>query len=145
MLEEQGHIANLSLSTTNVAHAETFYELIDTATFGRTMVVSAMANERKRSIPSEFAGVFSVACGPGDDRELFWCIPHGPAEWAAPGLNVEVAWGGGSTIHADGNSFAAPVIAGHLARIMATHPGITTWQATTVLAAIAAEPPHGMT
>lgn len=140
-LDNGVHIANLSLSTTNVAHAETFYELIDAATFRRTMVVSAMANERKRSIPSEFAGVFSVACGPGDDREQFWCNPRGPAEWAAPGIDVEVAWAGGSTIRADGNSFAAPVIAAHLARIMATHPGITTWQARTVLAAIATNAP----
>ncbi len=133
-------IANLSLSTTNERWAETFHRLVDAAAFRRMLVVSAMANERKRSIPSEFAGVFSVACGPGTDREQFWCNPNGPAEWAAPGMGVDVAWNDHSTITIDGNSFAAPVIAGHLARIMGAHPTLTTWQARTVLAALAADP-----
>ena len=65
-----------------------------------------------------------------------WCNPAGPAEWAACGIDVEVAWGGQATIRATGNSFAAPVIASHLARIAGTHPGITAWQARTVLAAL---------
>ena len=134
-------VANLSLSTTNPNAAETFHELVDAAAFGRTLLVSAMSNERKRTIPSEFAGVFSVACGPGADREQVWCNPAGPAEWAACGIDVDVAWGGGSTIRATGNSFAAPVVAGHLARIVGAHPGITAWQARTVLAALAANAP----
>ena len=53
------------------------------------------------------------------------------------GIDVEVAWTGGGTITATGNSFAAPVVAGHLARIVGAHPGITPWQARTVLAAVA--------
>ncbi|WP_051063071.1 S8 family serine peptidase [Ilumatobacter nonamiensis] len=131
-------VANLSLSTTNDRWAETFHQLVDAAAFGRMLMVSAMANERKRSIPSEFAGVFSVACGPGTDREQFWCNGNGPAEWGAPGIGIEVAWNGHSTITTDGNSFAAPTIAGHLARIMGAHPHLTSWQARTVLAALAA-------
>ena len=130
-------IANLSLSTTNERWAQTFHELLDAAAFRRMLVVSAMANERKRTIPSEFAGVFSVACGPGIDRETIWCNPNGPAEWAAAGIDVEVAWNQHATITAAGNSFAAPVIAGHLARIRGAHPGLTPWQARTVLAALA--------
>ena len=136
-------IANLSLSTSNINAAATFHELVDAATFGRTMLVSAMSNERKRTIPSEYAGVFSVACGPGSDREQLWCNPQGPAEWAACGVDVDVAWTGGASIRATGNSFAAPVIAGHLARIAGAHPGITPWQARTVLAALAINAPAG--
>jgi len=49
--------------------------------------------------------------------------------------------GGGGSLVASGNSFAAPVVAGHLARIVAAHPGITVWQAKTVLAALAANVP----
>ena len=140
-LEHDVDIANLSLSTTNVAHARTFYELVDASAFRRMLLVSAMSNERKRSIPSEFAGVFSVACGPGTDRERFWCNPDGPADWAAAGLDVEVAWGAGASIRASGNSFAAPVIAGHLARLRSTRPDLTPWQARTVLAALAVNAP----
>lgn len=136
-LENGVQVANLSLSTTNDSYSGTFHDLLDRAAFEGLLLVSAMANERKRSIPSEFSGVFSVACGPGEDRERVWCNPDGPAEWGACGVDVEVAWTGGSTIRATGNSFAAPVVAGHLARIVGAHPGITPWQARTVLAALA--------
>ena len=135
-------VANLSLSTTNERWFDVFHELIDRASYRRMLVVSAMANERKRTIPSEFAGVFSVACGPGHDRERVWCNPFGPAEWGACGIDVEVAWGGHGRITASGNSFAAPVVAGHLTRIVGAHPGITTWQARTVLAQLAANASH---
>ena len=134
-------VASLSLSTTNVRHTETFYELVDAATFRGMLLVSAMSNEIKRTIPSEFAGVFSVACGPGVDRERFWYNPAAPAEWGAPGIDVEVAWKGHTTIVGTGNSFAAPVIAGHLARIKSAHPTLTPWQARTVLAALAVNAP----
>jgi len=130
------------LSTANEDYLETFWDLIDQAAYRRVMVVSAMNNERKRTIPSEFAGVFSVACTPGGDREHFSCNPNGPADWGAPGIDVEVPWTGGGTMTATGNSFAAPVIAGHLARIVGAHPGITPWQARTVLAAIADNAPR---
>ena len=140
-LEHDVAIANLSLSTTNEHYAETFHEIVDAAAFRRMLLVSAMANERKRTIPSEYAGVFSVACGPGEDRERIWCNPSGPAEWAACGIDVEVAWNDHGTIRATGNSFAAPVVAGHLARIVGAHPGITPWQARTVLAALAENRP----
>ena len=53
------------------------------------MVVSAMNNEPRRTIPSEFAGVFSVACAPTTDREQVWCNPAAPAEWGAAGIDVE--------------------------------------------------------
>lgn len=81
-------VANLSLSTTNERWFDAFHELIDRASYRRMLVVSAMANERKRTIPSEFAGVFSVACGPGHDRERVWCNLFGPAEWGACGIEV---------------------------------------------------------
>jgi len=135
-IEHDVQVVNLSLSTSNEEYLETFWDLLDQAAFRRVMLVSAMNNERRRTIPSELSGVFSVACSPGTDRERFLCNPEGPAEWGAPGVDVEVAWSEG-TMTASGNSFAAPVIAGHLARIVATHPGITPWQARTVLAAIA--------
>jgi subtilisin len=70
-----------------------------------------------------------------------WCSPAAPAEWGAAGIDVEVAWKGGGTLTATGNSFAAPVVAGHLARIVAAHPGITPWQARTVLASLATNRP----
>ena len=137
-IEHRVNVVNLSLSTTNDDFAETFWDLVDEATRARVMLVCAMNNEHKRTIPSEFSGVFSVACAPGSDREIVWCNPDGPAEWGAAGIDVEVPWTGGGSIVASGNSFAAPIVTGHLARIVGAHPGITCWQARTVLAAVAA-------
>ena len=141
-LDHGVHVANLSLSTANEDYYETFHDLVDRATYARMMLVSAMNNERKVTIPSEFAGVFSVACAPGTDREKFWCNPSAPAEWGAAGIDVPVPWVGGESVVATGNSFAAPVIAGHLARMVGAHPGITPWQARTVLAALAENRPR---
>jgi subtilisin len=140
-IEEGVDIINLSMSTASDRWAETFWELADMAAYRGVLLVAAMNNERKRTIPSEFAGVFSVACGPGSDREAVWCNPNGPAEWGAAGIDVDVAWLDGSTIRTTGNSFAAPVVAGHLARILAAHPGLTPWQARTVLAQLAVNVP----
>ena len=137
-IENGVNVVNLSLSTANEDYAETFYELIDRASQRNVIVVSAMNNERKRSIPSEFAGVFSVACCEGSDRERFLRNPRAPAEWGAVGIDVEVPWSRGSTIVATGNSFAAAAMAGLVARVVGAHPGITPWQAKTVLAALAA-------
>lgn len=39
-----------------------------------------------------------------------------------------------------GNSFAAPVVAAHAARVLGAHPGLTPWQVRTVIAAVAARP-----
>jgi hypothetical protein len=71
-----------------------------------------------------------------------------PAPWrdqlvaqGAAGFDIEVAWVGGGTLVASGNSFAAAVISGHLARIVGAHPGITPWQARTVLASVGRNAP----
>lgn len=135
------HLINLSMSTAADRWAEPFWELVDQATYRNVLLVSAMNNERKRTIPSEMAGVFSVACGPGTDRERIWCNPDGPAQWGAAGIDVDVAWTDGSTIRTTGNSFAAPVVTGHLARLLGAHPGLTPWQAKTVLAQLADNAP----
>jgi subtilisin len=137
-IENDIKVINISMSTSNEDWAASFWDLVDQAAFKGILIVSAMNNEPRRTIPSEFAGVFSVACAPTQDREEIWCNPNGPAEWGAAGVGVEVPWLGGGTITASGNSFAAPVVAGHLARIVGAHPGITPWQARTVLAALAA-------
>lgn len=142
-LEHGIDVVNLSMSTASDRWGEPFWDVVDLATYRRMMLVAAMNNERRRSIPSEMAGVFSVACAPGADRERIWCNPHGPAEWGAAGIDVDVAWNGGSTIRTTGNSFAAPVVAGHLARLLGEHPGITTWQAKTVLAELAENASRG--
>jgi subtilisin len=131
-------VVNLSLSTSNEDWFSEFHELADRAQHRKTMLVSALSNEPKLSIPSEFSSVFSVASIETDDPERFYVNPDPPAEWGARGIDVPVAWADGTTITATGNSFAAPHIAGLAARILGEHPGLTCWQVKTVLAELAA-------
>jgi subtilisin family serine protease len=63
--------------------------------------------------------------------------PHPPVEFGAPGIAIEVPWLNQGTITASGNSFAAPHIAGVVARILSKHPGLTAFEMKTVLAALA--------
>jgi subtilisin family serine protease len=140
-IESGMQVVNLSLSTTNEEWYGSFMDLADRARRHRVMLVGALPNEPKVSIPSEFASVFSVAAIEGDDRERFVADPSPPAEWGAPGVGVEVAWLGGSTVTVTGNSFAAPVIAGLVARVVAAHPALTCSQVKTILAELASN--HG--
>jgi subtilisin family serine protease len=130
-------VLNLSLSTGARAHFGRFHEAVDAAYFGRAMLVSAINNVAGPSFPSEFAGVFSVAATEGTDPFAFAYNPNGPVEWGAPGIDLEVAWSGGSTIRATGNSFAAPQIAGIITLILSKHPGLAPFQVKTILAALA--------
>lgn len=130
-------VVNMSLSTPNRAHYAVFHRLIDEAVRRRVMVVCAMNNWPGRSYPSEFSGVFSVASHADTDPFGFDYNPSPPAEWGAPGLDLEVAGLNGSTMRATGNSFAAPHIAGVIAKILARHPELTVFQMKTVLQALA--------
>lgn len=130
-------VVNLSLSTRSRAIVETFYELVDDAAFRNVMLVCAVNNVPAPSYPSQFAGVFSVAAYDGRDPERFVTNPEPPVEFGAPGIDLEVAWADGGSIVATGNSFAAPHIAGLLARIVGHHRPITTAEAKTVLRALA--------
>jgi subtilisin len=46
---------------------------------------------------------------------------------------VEVAWSGGGTTRATGNSFAAPHVTGICALILAKHPELTPFELKSVL------------
>jgi subtilisin family serine protease len=136
-LQHDVHVVNMSLSTTNDDWFSTFHDLADQAMRRRVMVVCALANDAKVSIPAEFASVFSVAAVTTEDPEQLLANPAPPAEWGARGIDVPVAWLDGSSIVASGNSFAAPHVAGMLARMLGEHPGLTCWQAKTILAQLA--------
>lgn len=140
-IENGMNVVNLSLSTSNDAHIPMFHELTDAAAFAHVMLVSAMANEPKTTIPSDFSSVFSTASIRSDDPFEVRYNAAGPAEWAARGVDVDVAWADGSSITATGNSFAAPHIAGMIALLLAKHPGLSSFQVKTVLAALAANAP----
>ena len=141
-LEQGFAVVNLSLSTGNDDYHGLFHDLADEAYFRGAALVCAVNNAPVPSYPSQYAAVLSVAAHARTDPEGFDFNPDPPVELGAPGVEVEVAWRGGATLTATGNSFAAPHISGLVARVLGKHPGLTPFQLKTVLHAIAdnAEP-----
>jgi subtilisin len=136
---EQGfEVVNLSLGTTRGDWALPLYELCDQAYFRNCVIVTAANNMLRPSFPSLYGSVVSVACNLSADPWRFHYNPDPPTEFLARGIDVDVAWAGGGTMQATGNSYAAPHISGIAALIRSKHPELRPFQVKTVLWATAA-------
>lgn len=131
------HVLNMSLSSKSEQWFAPLHEIVDRAYFRNAVVVCAANNLPGATYPSEFSSVLSVAARDGAGPESVTYNTAPPVEFGARGLDVEVAWTGGSTTVASGNSFATPHVAGMVARILSKHPGLTPFQVKAVLHAIA--------
>jgi subtilisin len=131
---EQGFdLVNMSLSTTKQEFASTLHELADSAYFKRTVLVASAHNMPVESFPWRFASVISVGSHEGSEPlELFY-NPTPPVEFFGRGVDIEVAWLGGGSIRASGNSFATPHVTGLCALVLAKHPELTPFQLKSVL------------
>jgi subtilisin family serine protease len=126
-------IVNMSLSTTKQEFAATLHDLADGAYFKRTVLVASAHNMPVTSFPWRFASVISVGSHEGvEPLELFY-NPSPPVEFFARGVDIEVAWLGGKTIRASGNSFATPHVSAVCALVLAKHPELTPFQLKHVL------------
>lgn len=134
-LDQGFAVVNLSLSTGKDDYHGLFHDLADEAYFRGVALVCAVNNAPVPSYPSQFSSVFSVAAHAR--QEGYDYNPAPPVELGAPGIDVEVAWRGGTSLTATGNSFAAPYVAGLLALTLSKHPGLTPFQLKTVLHACA--------
>jgi subtilisin len=135
---EQGmDVVNISMSTRRAELFSRFHRLADQAYFAGTVLVCAVNNVPAPSYPSEFASVVSVACAPGEGPFALSYNPRPPVEFGAPGTDVDIAWLGGRTVRASGNSFAAPRVAGMVALLKERHPQLTPFEIKTALRAVA--------
>jgi subtilisin len=135
-MEHDIHVVNLSLSTTNDSWFGGFHELADEAYFKGMILVGALNNVPRPSYPTDYASVVSVASLPDNDAGPLAYNPHGPAEFAAPGLDVRVAWQEQGYATVTGNSFAAPYVAGLVAAMRSKHPWLKPFQVKAVLQAM---------
>jgi subtilisin len=139
-IDQGAGVMNLSLSSKSDALFGLFHDLADRAYFANALLVCAANNVPGNSYPSLFASVVSVAAHDLPDPAAWFYNPRPPVEFGAHGLDVDVAWRGGSRMTATGNSFAAPHIAGYAALIRAKHPEVTPFEVKAILAATATGP-----
>jgi subtilisin family serine protease len=123
----------MSLSTTKRELGDVLHELADSAYFQRTMLIASAHNMPVESYPWRFSSVVSVGSHEEDDSLVFYANPDPPVEFFARGVDVDVAWLGGGSIKATGNSFATPALSGIAALVLGKHPGLTPFQVKTVL------------
>lgn len=130
-------VVNLSLSTGRRQYYELFHEIADAAYYAGVVLVCAMNNVPAETYPGQFASVISVAACPGTDPFLLYAGSRPPAEFGAPGIDLEMAWLAGGTVVATGNSFAAPHVTGLVARLLSKHPHLQPFEVKAVLRAVA--------
>jgi subtilisin len=131
---EQGFdVVNMSLSTTKQQFAVVLHELADSAYFQRSVLVASAHNMPVESYPWRFSSVLSVGSHELADPLQFFYNPSPPVEFFARGLDIEVAWLGGTQIRATGNSFATPHMSGICALVLAKHRELTPFQLKSVL------------
>ena len=132
-IEQEFQIVNMSLSTTRTKYVERLHELADHAYFKRVLLVASAHNMPVESFPWRFASVISVGSHEETDGLTFYYNPNPPVEFFGRGLDLDLAWLGGGSIRATGNSFATPHIAGICALILGKHPDLTPFQLKSVL------------
>lgn len=135
-VENEMSIANLSLSSRSRSMYAPLHDVADAAAFAGTVLVSAANNVPGSTYPTSFSSVVSVAARPGSDPWLLGANPHPPVDFGAHGLDVNVAWSGGGSIVASGNSFAAPHVSAMAALIRSRHPRLTSYEVKSVLRAL---------
>jgi subtilisin len=126
-------VINMSLSTTKKQFAAVLHELADSAYFRRTVLVASAHNMPVESFPWKFSSVVSVGSHELDDPFTLFSNPVPPVEFFARGVDLDVAWLGGSTIRVTGNSFATPHVSGFCALVRGKHPELTPFQLKSVL------------
>ena len=131
---EQGFdVINMSLSTTKKQFASVLHELADSAYFRRTVLVASAHNMPVQSYPWRFSSVVSVGSHELEDPFALFSNPEPPVEFFARGVDLDVAWLGGSRIRVTGNSFATPHVTALCALVLAKHPELTPFQLKSVL------------
>jgi subtilisin family serine protease len=130
-------VVNMSLSSKSEQWFAPLHEIADEAYFRGVILVCAANNVPGPTYPSQYASVLSVAAREGTDPYAIACNPKPPVEFGACGIDVDVAWSGGGSIVATGNSFATPHVTGLVALMMSKHPGLTPFEVKAVLAALA--------
>ena len=108
---------------------------VDEAYLKGVHVVAACNNEDFNAPmwPAYFPSVIAVNMARTDEDTVFYYRRGTLVEFAAKGVDVRVVWSGGGEKVVTGSSFAAPRLAGLLARLLSVFPHLTPLEAKAIL------------
>jgi len=129
-IERGYHILNCSFGCAVPEHVLEYKRWVDLAFIRGIHVVAACNNldHTRPEWPGYFSSVVTVNMLPVDQNALLVHVPGSMVEFAAPGFGVRVPWRESQIREVSGSSFAAPVVAGLLARLLSAsnnlHPHV---------------------
>ncbi len=126
-------VVNLSLGTPNKEFGLEIAHHVDALYAKGIPVVSARGYEFQPDYPSAFGSPVSVTGAQLESEDQLLYYPDDVVEFGAKGHGLEVPWREGKRLTVDGSSFAAPLVAGRIARFKALSPGLRVWEIKTLL------------
>lgn len=126
-------VVNLSLGTPNREFGLDIAEQVDALYAKGVPVVVARGYEDRPDYPSAFGTPVSVTAERTDNDDDLIFHSGSVVEFGARGYNVEVPWRAGKRLTVNGSSFAAPLIAGRIARLKNLHPAMRVWDVKALL------------
>lgn len=138
-LDRNYHIINCSFGCGVEQQVLDYKRWVDEAYLKGVHVVAACDNIdfSKTDWPSYFPSVIAVNMADTKEGELFFHQRNTLVEFSASGVDVTVAWAGGGEKVVTGSSFAAPRIAGMLARLLSVFHDLGPLEAKAVLQKLA--------
>jgi subtilisin len=138
-LERGYHILNCSFGCNREEHVLFYKDWIDEAYLRGSHVVAACNNQdfTKREWPGHFPTVITVNFTRSERPDDLYCRLGQMVEFAARGEELEVAWLDGGRKKVTGSSFAAPHVAGLLARLLSPYPALSPLHAKALLQKLA--------
>ena len=134
-LDRGYHVVNCSVGSGVREHIFEYKEVVDEAYLKRVHLVSACNNEEytRPEWPGNFTSSITVNMVQSTDTELFWYKRGNLVEFFASGVNVDVAWRNGGQRNVTGSSYAAPQVAGMVARLLSALPNLSPVEMKAVL------------
>lgn len=129
------HILNCSFGCGRLDHVLFYKQWIDQAYLSGCHVVAAgnQLHDGQPEWPGHFPTVITVNAIPAERVEEFYYRTGTLVEFQARGVELDVAWAGGSHKQVTGSSFAAAHLTGLLARLLSGCPSLHPLQAKTLL------------
>ena len=134
---ERGYrVLNCSFGSRSVAKLAMYKDWVDMAYLKGIHIVAACNNDyyNLTEWPGHFPSVITVnmARSP-DELDKFYYKPGALVEFASRGCNVKLPWKDGRVLEQTGSSFAAPRVAGLVARMLSVYPDLSPLEVKSAL------------